>query len=110
MTRYITPDPLARVIERETFAEIIALLEPLDLMIAAMRLEGLSDDEIARLLGRNRTSVTSRMKRTCQRIIHLRPDLAPVLEGRRRHARLPTGRSRPRPLEQGWLCTCGDDS
>jgi hypothetical protein len=108
MTPYLTPDPLQRIIERETFGEIISLLEPLDLIIAAMRLEGLGDDEIARLLGMSRTSVNSRMKRACQRISHLRPDLAPLLEGRRRRSSHVTEGTRDRPLERGWLCDWRD--
>ncbi|MFN2167708.1 MAG: sigma factor-like helix-turn-helix DNA-binding protein [Anaerolineae bacterium] len=108
MTRLITPSPLQRIIERETFREIISLLEPMDLIVAAMRLEGLTDDEIARILGVSRSPVTSRMKRACQRIIHLRPDLAPVLEGRRLSKAHPD-RSDRRPLEQGWLSEWGGE-
>ena len=99
----MTSSPLERIIERETFREIILLLEPLDLIVATLRLEGLTDEDIARLMGRSRPSVTSRMKRARERIIHLRPDLASALEGRS-HPRHRADTAQGRPLEEGWLC------
>jgi DNA-binding CsgD family transcriptional regulator len=109
MAALIAPDPLQRLIEREAFAEIVALLQPLDLVVAAMRLEGLTDGEIAALLGVTRASVSSRMRRAGRRIVHLRPDLAPLLEGRRPRHRPPERTSLP-PLERGWLCAWDCDA
>ena len=91
--------PLDRLIEQDTFAEMIALLEPEELIIAFLRLEGLSDDQIAALLDVDRATVHRRTDQACQRIVEELPELAPLLRDRRhppQHCR--------RPLERGWIC------
>jgi predicted DNA-binding protein (UPF0251 family) len=95
----ISPHPVDRLIEQDTFAEMLALLEPEELLIACLRLEDLSNEQIASLLDISSKSVRSRMEQAMQRIVEALPELAPVLSGRRQPARY--GR---RPLERGWIC------
>ncbi|MGQ9599768.1 MAG: helix-turn-helix domain-containing protein [Anaerolineae bacterium] len=95
--------PLDRLVQQDTFQEIIALLEPEELVVAALRLEGLSDAQIGALLDITREAVGLRLRRACQRIIQLKPDLAPLLRGRRQSRLRPLVDSAP-PLERGWLC------
>ncbi len=95
--------PLDRLVQQDMFQEIIALLEPEELVVAALRLEGLSDAQIGALLGITREAVGLRLRRACQRIIQLKPDLAPLLRGRRQSRLRPLADSTP-PLERGWLC------
>jgi hypothetical protein len=95
----ISPHPLDRLVEQDTFAEALALLEPEELVIASLRLEALSDDQIASLLDIDRATVCRRMEQAHQRIVEVLPELAPVLRGRR-HRPL---RCR-RPLQRGWIC------
>lgn len=99
---------LERVIERETFAEILACLTPEELAVAALRLEGLSDAEIGALLGTSRQAVRQRLTKAQARIAYTRPDLAPALRGRclSNGEAVPatTRLLEPRPLEHGWLC------
>ena len=108
MAANITPDPLQRIIEREEFADIPALLSPRDLIVAVLRLEDLTDSQIAALMGLKRTAISTRMRRACQRISTLRPDLAPLLEGRSL-GRGPQERQSRRPLERGWLCVWDEE-
>lgn len=98
--------PLDRLVEQDTFEEIIALLEPEELVVAALRLEGLSDGQIGALLGITREAVGLRLRRACRRIIQLKPELAPLLRGRRQSRLQPLADS-GRPLERGWLCREG---
>jgi hypothetical protein len=95
----ISPHPLDRLVEQDRFAEMLALLEPEELVIASLRLEELSDDQIASLLDIDRTTVRYRMEQARQRIVEALPELASVLRDRRyapaRDAR---------PLQRGWLC------
>jgi hypothetical protein len=95
----ISPHPLDRLVEQDTFAEALALLEPEELVIASLRLETLSDEQIASLLDIDRATVCRRMEQARQRIAEALPELAPVLGGRR-HRPL---RCR-RPLQRGWIC------
>jgi predicted DNA-binding protein (UPF0251 family) len=95
----ISPHPLDRLVEQDTFAEALALLEPEELVIASLRLEALSDDQIASLLGIDRATVCRRMEQARQRIVEALPELGPVL----RHRRHPPLRCW-RPLERGWIC------
>jgi DNA-binding CsgD family transcriptional regulator len=99
----IVPHALDRLIERESFAEIVTLLQPEELLVAVLRLEGLSDVQIGRLLGITRAGVSFRLKQARERISAEAPDLAPLLRGREQ----PPGkqvRLDPPPLEHGWLC------
>ena len=95
----ISPHPVDRLIEQDTFAEVLALLEPEELLIACLRLEDLSNEQIASLLDISPKSVRSRMEQAMQRIVEALPELVPVLSGRRQPSRC--GR---RPLERGWIC------
>jgi hypothetical protein len=95
----ISPHLADRLIEQDTFAEMLALLEPEELSIACLRLEGLSDEQIASLLDISRGTVRCRMEQARQRIVETMPELASVLRGRRHPPRC--GR---RPLERGWIC------
>jgi hypothetical protein len=91
--------PLDRLVEQDTFAEMLALLEPEELIIAFLRLEGLSDDQIAALLDVDRATVHRRTDQARQRIVEELPELAPQLRDRRhppQHCQ--------RPLERGWIC------
>jgi hypothetical protein len=95
----ISPHPLDRLVEQDTFAEALALLEPEELVIASLRLEALSDDQIASLLDIDRATVCRRMEQARQRIVEALPELAPVLRNRR-HPPLRC----LRPLQRGWIC------
>ena len=83
----IAPHPLDRLVEQDTFAEAMALLEPEELVIASLRLESLSDEQIAALLDVDRATICRRMEQARQRIVEALPELAPVL--RDRHYRSP---------------------
>ena len=100
----ISSHPLNRLVEQDTFAEMLALLQPEELVIVALRLENLSDGQIASLLDTDRASVRRRMEQACQRIAEALPELAPVLRDRR--YRPACG---PRPLGRGWMCPSVDD-
>ncbi len=95
----ISSYPLDRLIEQDTFAEMLSLLEPEELVIAFLRLEALSDDQIAVLLEIDRITVSRRMDLARQRIVEALPELDVVLRDRRH----PPQRRR-RPLERGWIC------
>ncbi len=99
----ISNEPLDQLVEQETFAEMLALLEPEDLVIAALRLEGLTDAQIADLLGIARPTVSQRMQRAQAQIMERLPELAPVLRDRQPPHQKPAGGGTP-PLERGWLC------
>jgi hypothetical protein len=94
-----SPHPLDRLVEQDTFAEMLALLEPEELVIAALRLENLSDDQIASLLDIDRANVRRGMEQACRRIAEALPELAPVLRDRRYRPACDL-----RPLNRGWLC------
>ena len=83
----ISSNPLDILIERETFAEIVALLEPQERVIADLRVRGRSDAEIAELLGQSRSTISRWMRAACQRIMEQNPDLAPALQDRGRSHR-----------------------
>jgi len=99
----IVPHPLERLIEQELFAEIVTRLQPEELLVAVLRLEGLSDVQIGRLLGLTRAGVSFRLKQAQARIAAEDPDLAPLLRGREQPPGKPL-RLDPPPLAHGWLC------
>jgi DNA-directed RNA polymerase specialized sigma24 family protein len=105
----ISPDPLDRLVEQDTFAEMLDLLEPEELVIAVLRLEGLHDSQIAELLATDSRTVTQRMERAQLRIMEALPELASFLRGRQHPGHWPVFRQLP-PLEQGWLCRWEDQS
>ena len=96
----ISPHPLDRLIEQETFAEIVAMLTPKELVVAALRLEGLSDTQIGTLLGSSPSAVRQRLAQAQMRIVRERPELAVVLE-ERQHSH--SFDDEALPLELGWL-------
>jgi hypothetical protein len=98
----ISPDPLERLVEQDTFAEVLALLQPEELIVAVLRLEGLRDLQIAELLDVDTRTVGRRIEEARLRIIEALPELAPFL--RHRPAPISPLASRQLPLERGWLC------
>jgi DNA-directed RNA polymerase specialized sigma24 family protein len=96
-------DALERVIEKETFAEILACLTAEELLTAALRLEGLSDTQIGALLGLSRQAARQRLRKAQLRIMRTKPDLAPALRGRCVSQTEAQPTPTP-PLEHGWLC------
>jgi predicted DNA-binding transcriptional regulator AlpA len=99
----ISPDALERLVEQDTCAEMLALLEPEELVVASLRLEGLSDLQIGALLDTDSRSVAECMDRVRLRIMEALPELAPFLRGRQCPGHWPVSRQSP-PLERGWLC------
>ena len=99
----ISPDALERLVEQDTFAEMLALLEPEELVLAGLRLEGLSDLQIGALLDTDSRSVAECMDRVRLRIMEALPELAPFLRDRQCPGHWPVSRQSP-PLERGWLC------
>lgn len=97
------PHALDRLVEQDTFAEMVSLLRPVELMIACLRLEDLADDQIASLLDLDRSTVHSHMEQALQRIVEALPELGVVLRDRRH----PPLRVR-RPLARGWVCSSRD--
>jgi DNA-directed RNA polymerase specialized sigma24 family protein len=67
---------------REAFAEIVAQLTGYELLIAYLRSEELSDDEIGLWLGCDPAAVARRMARARRRIGRRAPHLAFVLAER----------------------------
>ena len=96
-------DALERVIEKETFAEILACLSAEELLAAALRMEGLADPQIGALLGMSRQAVRQRLRKAQARIIRTKPELAPALRGRCISHAEPQPTPTP-PLEHGWVC------
>jgi DNA-directed RNA polymerase specialized sigma24 family protein len=93
--------PLERLVLEESFAEIVARLQPEELFLAALRLEGLSDVQIGALLDVEPEAVGRCLRRAAGRIAREQPDLAPLLRGRRQPPLdLPRGAL---PLGRGWL-------
>ena len=86
-------DPLAELIQSETFAEVLKLLRPDEAFVALLRAQGYSDAEIARRIGVARSTVTWRMIRARRRIARDLPEAARWLLGRRRRRRRCSRRS-----------------
>jgi hypothetical protein len=75
-------DPLARVVERETWAEIVRALTPYELFVADKRQQGYTDAEIAHWLGVDASTVSRWMVRAQRRIARTVPGAAALLQGR----------------------------
>ncbi len=93
---------LNRLVARDTFREILCLMRSIELIIAGLRLEQLTNAEIAQLLDMEPVEVAERMRYAERRIATALPEAAYLLGDRQqRH-------SKPRreipPLEWGWLC------
>ena len=76
---------LDRIVQQETFAEILARLTPCETAVALLRADGLDDQEIADALGITRAAVQDRIKRAVTRISSLMPSAAALLAGRDRY-------------------------
>ena len=95
-------NPLEKLVQQDTFAEIVAAMTEEELRIAALRLEGLNDTQIGLLLGVDRSVISVCMTAAQGRIAKQVPDAALWILGRQ----LPRG---PRPcteraLQRGWIC------
>ena len=75
---------LDRIVEQETFAEIIARLTPCETAVAVLRADGLDDQEIADALGITRSAVQDRIKKAMRRISRQVPEAGCLLAGRDR--------------------------
>jgi transposase len=105
----ISPYPLNRLIERETFGEMVALLTPEELVVAALRLEGLSDVQIAALLDVDRSTVSHRMQQARERIAAEMPEMATTLRDRQQPRQRSADSGMP-SLERGWICRWAEDA
>jgi DNA-binding CsgD family transcriptional regulator len=83
MTMSLSHPSLDRLVRQDTLAQALALMRPRELAVAALRADGLTDRQIARLLGITPKTVSARMTRARQRIAQDLPELRVVLEGRR---------------------------
>jgi excisionase family DNA binding protein len=80
----VSENPLLDILcSRDTVDEILAHLNPLDMLIAYLRTQGLSDAQIGDELGIRRQSVWERMQAARARIVAAMPELASTLDGRR---------------------------
>jgi hypothetical protein len=77
--------PLDGLIWQETFAEIVALLDRTELLVAYLRCQGLGDDEIGSMFDCDPAEVAEAMVQARCRIGGQAPDLAWVLAGRQWH-------------------------
>jgi hypothetical protein len=98
----VIPGPLEQMVERETFGEILEQMTPEELTVAALRLEGLTDAQIAALLGEDAATVSRRMVRAQARIATQLPETSHLLG--RRYLGRNWRRRRDHPLEYGLLC------
>lgn len=76
--------PLDRLVARERVAEILEALTPAELVVALLRAEGMSDEEVGAFLGVGGAVVRQRMIRARRRIRREVPGAARMMEGRRR--------------------------
>jgi len=83
----LTNPILDRVIDRESFREIIAGLTPGQVFVVVLRADGLNDQEIADLAGLCRQAVPARIRKAAWELGQ-DPGLAPYVEGRsKQHGR-----------------------
>ena len=82
--RRVTDDRLDGLLRVDTLEEILKLLRPVEVVVAVLRVEGTPDEEIATILGVERSIVTRWMIRARKRIAREMPEAAGWLEGRRR--------------------------
>lgn len=99
-------EPLERLILRENCLDILHSLDPEERIIAALRLEGLSDAQIGQFLGMARSTVTRHLTRAQERIMRESPYTAGLLAGRQPdHSPVSPIKGL---LEQGWICDWND--
>jgi transposase len=90
------------LVRADMLEEILRLLSPEEAIVAALRLQGRSDEEIAAALGVERSTVTNWMIVARKRIARKLPEAAGWLKGRKRR----TGRPRARAEAQ----SAGEDT
>lgn len=90
---------LERLIYQDDFATIIREARPRELVVIALRLDGLDNKQIAALLGISGTAVGLRMHSYRDRVCAKYPDLAYLIRGRR----LKPGPQRRENLAFQWL-------
>lgn len=98
----ISHEALDRLVARDTFAEMLGVFRPFDLVIATLRLEGLSDAEIGDMLGLDPSAVWRRMERAKARAIEVVPELRLDLCARQK-GRHKSCQGEAPPLERGWI-------
>jgi excisionase family DNA binding protein len=93
---------LDRLVARDTFAEMLGVLQPYELVIAILRMEGLTGTEIGEVLNRDPSAVWRRVEQAKARVIEEVPELRSDLSERRwrRHRE---GHGEGLPLERGWI-------
>lgn len=77
-------NPLDAMISTETMTEIIETFDFQQLLIAYLRIDGLNNIEIAKVLGVSHQAVHYHMKKARRDLLATYPYLIPVLEGRNR--------------------------
>jgi excisionase family DNA binding protein len=107
---------LERMVEKETFVEIICSLTPGETAVALLRVDGLDDQEIADALGITRSAVHMRIKAAVKRITQQVPEARALLAGRNRFStasRCLTGREEDdtvSAVEAARLLSCSDQT
>lgn len=74
---------LQRLVAAETLDQALCLMRPHELAVAILRADGLTDVQIADLLGLTPTAVNNRMTRARARILDAMPELEVFLADRR---------------------------
>jgi excisionase family DNA binding protein len=74
---------LENIVSAETLAHALSLMHPHELAVAALRVDGLTDVQIAAMLGIGPTAVNARVTRARQRILRSVPELRVCLDDRR---------------------------
>jgi hypothetical protein len=98
----ISHEALDRLVAQDTFAEMLDVFRPLDLVIATLRLEGLSDAAIGEILGLDPSAVWRRVEQVKARAIEAVPELRLDLCARHK-SRHKTCHGKAPPLERGWI-------
>lgn len=73
-----------KLVRADMLGEILRLLTPEEALLALLRLQGRPDEEIAEMMGVERSTVTRRMIAARKRIARELPEAAGWLDGRRR--------------------------
>lgn len=71
-----------RIIGMETYAQLLKLFTPGELVVIALRYEGLSNMEVAAELGLSKAAVSMRLSTARKRVLREMPELASAVEGR----------------------------
>lgn len=98
-------DPLYQMVCREDFETIIKEARPAELVVIALRLEGLDNKKIAELLGISGSAVGFRIRVFRERVCAKHPDIAHMIQDRR----MKPGRQRRIEFSTGWLVSCEGD-